>query len=146
MAKRGPAPTPTGLLKLRGSWRAGIRGEEVEYPTGAPTCPRVLPPEGKKEWRRVVRLLAEAKVLQVADLAVLASYCRTWAEWTELTERSADWSYGSESDRKEARLLADCERRLQRLAAEFGFTPSSRTRIHPGEGNSGVSEGAIIWK
>jgi len=30
MAKRGPPPTPTKILKMRGSWRADGRGEEPE--------------------------------------------------------------------------------------------------------------------
>lgn len=102
-----------------------------------------MPAEGKKEWRRVVKLLTDAGVLQVADLAMLASYCRTWSEWCQLSALSDGWNYAVESDRKQARMLAEAELRLQRFAAEFGFSPQSRPRVAvPAERTTG----AITWR
>jgi P27 family predicted phage terminase small subunit len=129
MPRSGPAPTPTKVLKDRGSRRGKDRPAEVGYPKGAPPCPKFLSPEAKAEWRRVVKMLTNAEVIQKTDLAALASYCRTFGEWVKLTELSAVWNYATENDRKQARLLADAEKRLHAFAAVFGFSPSARVRV-----------------
>jgi P27 family predicted phage terminase small subunit len=129
MKRPGPPPTPTAVLAARGSRRGKDRPAEVGYPAGAPPCPKCLPKEAKAEWRRVARLLLAAGVLQTTDLAALASYCRSWAEWIKLTEDSAGWNYSNESDRKKARLLAEAEKRVVSFAELFGFSPSARVRV-----------------
>jgi P27 family predicted phage terminase small subunit len=129
MRRPGPPPTPTQVLLERGSRRGKDRPAEVGYPKGAPPCPKFLSAAAKAEWRRVVRMLVDAEVIQKTDLAALATYCRTWGEWVKLTESSATWDYSSEGDRKQARMLADAEKRLQAFAAAFGFSPSARVRV-----------------
>src|SRR5262245_889783 len=85
MGLRGPPPTPTAILNLRGSWRGKQRMGEVQFESGAPTCPAWLSKEAKAEWRRAVRLLASVGLLQKVDRALLACYCDCWAEVMTLT-------------------------------------------------------------
>lgn len=52
MGKRGPAPTPTNILKLRGSTLVTERRlrSEVKGPTGNPECPDWLDEDAKAMW------------------------------------------------------------------------------------------------
>ena len=139
MKRPGPTPTPTQVLIDRGSRRGRDRPSEVGYPKGAPPCPKFLSAPAKAEWRRVVKMLVEADVLQKTDLAALATYCRTWGEWCQLTEASLKWDYTDEGDRKQARMLADAEKRLQTFAAAFGFSAVAPAWANAGEASSMVS-------
>ena len=40
MGKRGPKPTPTPILKLRGSWRGNSRGPDIQCNQKRPACPK----------------------------------------------------------------------------------------------------------
>ena len=84
MGKRGPAKTPTSILKLRDSWRAKGRTGEPEFEDGIPECPDWLRPEAKEAWERVIpRLAAVPGLLKAIDGNALARYCQTWAKWRE---------------------------------------------------------------
>src|SRR5262245_17317041 len=87
MGRRGPQPTPTEILRLRGSWRAKEREGEVVYSRGRPTCPAFLSREAKAEWRRQMPQLEAAGVLATVDRAVLAAYCEAWAEFVDFRKR-----------------------------------------------------------
>ncbi len=81
---RGPAPTPTKLLKVRGSWRAKTRENEPELPVKAPPAPAFLNAEAEREWARQVKHLQTMGVIAEADRALLAFYCQAWAEFLEV--------------------------------------------------------------
>ena len=136
MGLRGPAPTPTAILKARGSWRADERAGEVQFEAGLGTCPSWLPKEAKAEWRRQAKQLTEAGLAQQTDRALLVAWCVAWAEFVGLTARidaanraddgvdyEASWARGHLTARGKA---ID---RMLRLAAQFGFSPSARVRL-----------------
>ena len=78
-----------------------------------------------------MRLLADVNVLQLADLAVLSSYCRTWAESTKLTQALvAIGTTRKNRDRKQARLPPKL-RAVEGVGERVWIRPASRTRIHP---------------
>ena len=56
MGKRGPPRTPTSVLKLRGSWRGNVRGDEPEPKHDRPQFPEWLSAEERAAWDRVVDL------------------------------------------------------------------------------------------
>ena len=124
---------PTETLKARGSRLAGLRAGEVQYEKGTPNCPGFLSPEGKTEWRRVVKQLELAGVLQLTDRALLAAYCEAWADFVE-TRKAIDAL--PEEGRVEVSIANKLSQakdravdRLLRLAQQFGFSPSARTRV-----------------
>src|SRR3712207_2170896 len=85
MGRRGPLPTPTPILSARGSRRANARTGEPTLPVGVPPCPLDLGEVGKREWRRLTKLLREMGVLTKADGYLLAALCQAWSEYVEAT-------------------------------------------------------------
>ena len=83
MARRGPAPTPTPVLKLRGSTLATKRREQLEAkgPAGVPDCPDWLDEQTRQVWDQLVPLLEGMGVLTRVDGNALSRYCRLWTRW-----------------------------------------------------------------
>jgi P27 family predicted phage terminase small subunit len=99
--------------------------------------PSWLSAEARAEWRRVVRQLGPAGVLQKVDRAVLAAYCDAVGE-VEVFERMIQTVIASlapgatlpEALMKMVRLKNQGSQRAVRFAQEFGFTPASRVKVH----------------
>ncbi|HJZ53977.1 MAG TPA: P27 family phage terminase small subunit, partial [Gemmataceae bacterium] len=81
MGARGPAPTPTKILKARGSWRGELNPREPRPEPGAPLCPKGFGKAEREVWRRVCRTLADMGLLTKADWAQLERYCRYLVRW-----------------------------------------------------------------
>lgn len=129
MAGRGPAPTPTELLKLRGSKRAKARAGEVVFAKGLAGPPSCLDAEAAAEWRRVTRELEAVGMAQRVDRALLTAYCEAWGEFVTFVKLS------KESGHKQAVALGYVKaknaaaERLRKMAEQFGFSPAARTRV-----------------
>lgn len=140
MAGIGPPPTPTAILKARGSWLPRTRKKEPQLGKGVPQCPSWLDADAKKAWKDLVPVLDGMGVLTKAEKRALARYCDLSVEYERLAIFVAE--HGSTYPIKNAdgavqRLcqfpqavrkmaLADV---LLRLEQQFGLTPSARTRI-----------------
>ena len=76
-------------------------------------------------------------LLSIVDRGVLEAYCATYGRWRDLENR-IDKAGVVKAQKSGLVNLATKERMLLlRLATEFGFTPSSRSRVKaeaPGEG------------
>lgn len=137
MGKRGPKPTPKSILKLRGSWRAGLGGEGPQFAPGAPDCPEHVQGAAREEWERVTPLLEQAGLLATVDRAALAAYCVTWARWAEAEAMVAKSGTVLKSPdgglclNPYLRVADKALEQMQRLLAEFGLSPSSRARVSP---------------
>lgn len=136
----GPAPTPTEVLKLRGSRRAAGRKNEPKPPNGAPPRPRWLSKEAKAAWKQLVPELDALGVLTKIDGNALARYCAMWVRW----KRAADHleKYGESYPLKDnegkvkcfmpfpqAAVVNKLSIMLLRIEQEFGLTPASRSRL-----------------
>ena len=141
MARRGPAPTPTAILKLRGSRRAEGRGSEVAGPSGTPTCPDWLDDEAKAAWRHLVPMLKRMGVLTRIDRNALTRYCSEWSRWRKMEAFIAEHGpvYTLKDEAGKIRCVQQFPQvsianklaiNLTRLEQEFGMTPAARTRIH----------------
>jgi P27 family predicted phage terminase small subunit len=133
---RGPKPTPKKILKLRGSWRSKLNSAEPDPPPAAPDCPAHLDEESRREWARVVPLLQTLELLTDIDRAALAAYCQCWSRWVKAEQEIA--KFGAILVNKTNQTiypspwLAVSNKMLQemrRYLAEFGMTPSSRSRV-----------------
>jgi P27 family predicted phage terminase small subunit len=78
--KPGPRPTPTSILKLRGSWRGKDR-PDADLEPNMPKMPSWLSAAAKAEWKRRIPELNALGVLQKVDVTILAMYCTDFAEW-----------------------------------------------------------------
>lgn len=141
---RGPPPTPTSILKLRGSWRANQRKGEAQPPAGAPPCPSYLKGEARKVWRRIVPGLAKAGIITKIDGFALSRYCELLARWRECQDFID--KHGMTHPVKDAagnlvglRVYPQVKRgevtcdQLLKLEQQFGLTPSSRARVRVAE-------------
>jgi P27 family predicted phage terminase small subunit len=146
---RGRKPTPTALKVLRGNpGKRPINKQEPKPAPKVPDMPMWLSAEGKAEWRRVVPELDGIGMLTKVDRAALAAYCAAWARLVEAERLIAKFGHivfvdpveiGSDGDMpvfevrpasnpalREARAASQL---VRQFCAEFGLTPSARTRI-----------------
>src|SRR4051794_626315 len=86
MGRRGPPPTPSDILRLRGSKLASRRGDEPRPRVARLKCPDWLDAEAKLKWKQVVKELSPVGVLTVVDDDVLAGYCQAYAEFQISTQ------------------------------------------------------------
>src|SRR2546429_7798185 len=86
MGRWAPAPTPTRVLKMRGSKHARGRDGEPEPPIGIPRPPTKLPERVKAVWDKAGRLLKDMGVLTVADGFALLVLCRAAADYLAYCE------------------------------------------------------------
>jgi P27 family predicted phage terminase small subunit len=137
MSRRGAKPVPTNIKALRGTVRAD-RGNphEAKPKSDVPVCPSDLSAEAKREWRRVTKELAPLGLLTRIDRAALAGYCQAWATWIEAQAALRQYGvvikspngYPMQSPYMAVANKAFDQMRL--MLAEFGMSPSSRTRVH----------------
>ena len=149
MGRRGPPPTPTAALKLRGSWRAKNRVNEPT-PAGidaeAPECPEWLREieYAVDAWNYHVPMLRAIGLLAKLDLNAIARYCATWARYRKCEEIvSAKGSTiikarydgdgtqcgEEEKDRPEVDRSIRLQGILDRLERKLGLTPSDRANF-----------------
>ena len=128
MGDRGPLPVPHAR-------RRNPRRTTGKVATVArPGMPRILSPEAKAEWRRVVPELEEMGVLVTVDRAVLIRYRTAWADWIELQEllsKSGKLIRGQKGNLVRNPLLLirrDVEATLSDLGRQLGLSPSARLR------------------
>ncbi|MFL5242382.1 MAG: phage terminase small subunit P27 family [Gemmataceae bacterium] len=124
---RGRPPTPTAVLKARGSWRAKTRKAERVLPVEAPSKPDWLQGEAAAEWDRAIAALLEMGILTLADRAPLAAYCEACGEFVELVQLIA--TIGREGNGALVRMKNKAAERIAKFGCEFGFSPVSRTRL-----------------
>jgi transposase len=79
MGTRGPPPTPTNILAMRGSWRSKRNPHEPHPEPGRPRCPRWLDKQAKAAWKQLAPQLDRMGVLAKVDGNALARYCQLWA-------------------------------------------------------------------
>ena len=143
MATRGRKPTPTAIKELEGN--PGKRPLNTQEPVPvkkAPACPKWLAPEAKKEWRRLAKQMESLGILTDVDMATFASYCQAYARWKEAEEFISQHGTivktpsGYWQTVPQVSTAQTYNKIMTKIAAEFGLTPSSRSRIIAGNGMS----------
>jgi P27 family predicted phage terminase small subunit len=136
MGKRGPAPKPTALKLLQGTYRQDRAARNEPVPeVSVPSCPSWLHAEAKREWRRIVPELERLGLITTIDRAALAAYCQAYAEWWEMERDIAQngrWQLtetGYEAQRPAVSIRSKALDHMKAFLKEFGLTPSSRTRV-----------------
>jgi P27 family predicted phage terminase small subunit len=137
---RGRKPLPSNVVRLRGNPGKRRRNEAEPRPEPrTPACPGALGPEAKKEWQRLAKELAALGLLTRIDRGMLAAYCQAHALWQEAVqaiERYGTMVKSPNGFPMQSPYVALANKQVDimvRLAAEFGMTPSSRTRIRTAE-------------
>jgi P27 family predicted phage terminase small subunit len=141
----GPPRKPRALKLIEGTDRKD-RGaaNPVSYTEGIPPCPDHLGPDGRAEWKRITAELSKVPgLLQRVDRATLAAYCSAVALFEHcdklIQERGLTYVGGNlERVRPECKIRNEAFQQMRAMAAEFGFTPASRSRVSipPAKGDS----------
>src|SRR5690606_24472827 len=90
MGRRGPPPTPTTILKLRGSWRGELNRDEPQPEAAVPEKPTWLDAYASDAWDSLVPMLERMRVLTEADGKALTLLCITWSRWRHCEEFVAE--------------------------------------------------------
>ncbi len=145
MGKRGTKPKPTDQKKAAGTWRADRNfADELTFDplTETPNAPEFLGDYGKQEWDRVVTQLKARGVLTETDLSLVTAYCLEMQEYYADRDAVKKEKYITLTNKAGEEYLTahpavnSGNKHLAnalKIAVEFGFTPSSRTRISVGK-------------
>jgi P27 family predicted phage terminase small subunit len=144
MAPRGRKPKPTHLKVVTGNpGKRQINENEPQPDLSIPAPPPHLSDEAKVEWGRVCDQLYRLKLLSDIDRASLAAYAQAYGRWVQAERALAKMA---ESDGVTKGLLVKTRNGnaiqnplvgtankamadMMRYAAEFGMTPSARSRL-----------------
>lgn len=137
MGARGPQPTPTALKVLRGNpGKRALNKREPQPPAAQdPHCPDHLDELAKVEWRRIVPILREMRVLTEADYMTLATLCQAYATMAKAQEqlnRAGILFKTSTGYIQQSPLISIVNTNAElvtKLCREFGLTPSARSRV-----------------
>ncbi|NLW92383.1 MAG: phage terminase small subunit P27 family [Syntrophomonadaceae bacterium] len=138
MGARGPAGKPKALKELQGNpGKRPLNQHEPIFPKydELPKPPAHLTTLAKKEFSRVVPLLHQAGILTQVDINVVAAYSQAFGRWVDAEKAIKIHGMTYESDkgniiqRPEVGIASTAMKEMVSFAAEFGMTPSSRSRI-----------------
>lgn len=144
MGQRGKPPTPSAVLKMRGSWRGDRNSDEPQPEPGIAKSPFKLDREAKKIWKFLTLQFDNIGMLAKVDCIALARYCQYFSDWKRYTiflERKGETEevYGKNKDgdqylkgifpRPEVRFRDEREKQLTKLEGCFGLNPSARSRM-----------------
>lgn len=140
---RGRKPKPTHLRVITGNaGRRPLNEAEPKFALSIPSPPPELSDDGKVEWGRICERLYRAGLLTEADRGPLAAYCQAYGRWAQAERALARMA---ENDKAMNGLLIKTTNGnaiqnplvgiankaaadMVRYAAEFGMTPSARSR------------------
>lgn len=130
------APKPTALKLLAGNpGKRPLNENEPELPAGIGEPPDWLDENAKSEWWRVVPDLENAGVTSRVEQTALACYCQAVSNLRharlELDTLKSRYIIGIRGPQKHPACADERENMelIKKFAAEFGLTPSSRTKI-----------------
>jgi P27 family predicted phage terminase small subunit len=134
---RGRTPKPTAVELAEGCpGKRPINHAEPKPRFMVPKCPAHLDARAKKEWRRLVPILMQMRVLTEADGIALGNLCQSYSTMVRAQEKlnEAGILYKAPSGYvMQSPLLAvvnTCIETINKLSREFGLTPAARSRIY----------------
>lgn len=133
---RGRRPKPTRIKALTGNpGKRPLNPHEPRPEPALPDCPSQLSPVAREEWIRLTAELSKLNLITHLDRGALATYCAAYALWAEAMEQIQKYGTMVKSPTGypiQSPYLSIANRQaelMMRIAAEFGFTPASRSRI-----------------
>ncbi len=133
---RGGRSKPTELKLMQGTQRPSRSKKDEPKPKPAKMRPPShLTGPAKKEWARMAAKLHPLGLLTEIDVPALELYCETYARWLDakdkVTEKGAVLvtSNGNLVQNPYLAVANKSQDQMLKILAEFGMTPSSRTRV-----------------
>ena len=132
----GRKPKPTALKELAGNpGKRPLNRREPRPPRGPLDPPAHLSAQARAKWIELAQSFDQLGLLTTIDRVAFEGYCEVWARWCRakrvVARKGLTYTTGNGLIRKrpEVQIAAECERLMRQLAAEFGATPSSRSRV-----------------
>ena len=135
MVARGPNPKPTEAKRRAGNpGHRPLNPNEPDLPLELPKCPSYLNGRARYQWRVIGKALIEARLMTAIDETALAALCQAKSDWVTAIEKIGAKGAGYEVDgllKKNpwVAVKAEAWKEMSRMMAEFGMTPSSRSRV-----------------
>ena len=138
MATRGRKPKPTVVKMLEGNpgkRQLNLFEPRPEREMKPLRAPEWLEKEAKAEWNRLNKNLFELGLLTKFDVQAFALYCQAYARWREAEEfitqhgSIVKTSKGGWQQVPQVSIAHQNQKIMLQAAAEFGLTPSSRSRM-----------------
>lgn len=135
---RGRKPKPQELAELHGNPRdrptpIGAKAAPVEV---LPEPPPVLDDVAAAMFRELVASTTSIGMLTNHDLAALTTYCAAWSQFCTAEKKLQEEDYvitdakGNPIRNPWYYIKNSAVDQLMKIGVEFGFTPSSRTRVN----------------
>lgn len=133
---RGRKPKPTEIKKLEGNpGKRILNKKEPKTESAIPKCPNHLTGVARTEWKRITSELHALKLIAHIDRAALAAYCSAWGDYVKAEnklKKEGEVLISDKGGMYQNPWLAIKKRSMDQLVkfgAEFGMTPSSRSRV-----------------
>jgi P27 family predicted phage terminase small subunit len=158
---RGRKPAPLTLRILRGNPSKRALPRDVPEPLpAAPACPAALSPAANREWKRIAAELLALGILGTVDRQALALLCEAYATWdkamsevrrsgfivrlggktvTDPLTGEVTTTAGYPQQNPWVAIANKAFDQVAKMSAEFGMTPSSRTRVRTAGGPARAS-------
>lgn len=142
--KPGTKPKPTSLKLIEGNrGKRPLNRKEPRIASALPSPPPHLTADALEEWNRVAVWLHRIGLLSEVDRAGLAAYAQAYGRWAQAERAIAKMaekdhltgglmirtSNGNAIQNPLVGTANKAAADMMRYAAEFGMTPSARTRI-----------------
>lgn len=109
--------------------------------TKVPPVPKHLAPHAKAEWRRIMPQLIARRIITKGDLGGVEHYCGAVGAVRTIADTM---SAGGIPDLKLGGLQIRYMQTARQLAAEYGLTPTSRTRIGVGSVDNDDADNPLV--
>lgn len=148
----GRKPKPTALKAAAGNpGKRPLNRREPKPQSGLPPCPAWLKGEGRKEYRRLGRLLVDMGVMTTVDRTSFVMRCEAWGRYVDARAQVA--RLGTVVKTANGNLIQNpylpvMNKALEQVAkfdAEFGLTPSSRSRVQVQAQEAGLTLAELLF-
>ncbi len=137
MGRRGPAPTPTKVKRLRGETRPSRLNLREPMPSAdIPKMPGDMDADAKVVWRRVIRDMRHTGVIRAADADVLRCYCEAVSRYAAAARVCGQTGplvrgrHGAELVKNPLhQVTRDNADEVRQFARELGLSPSARVGL-----------------
>jgi len=133
---QGRKPKPTALKQLAGNpGKRALNHAEPRPRVVMPRPPESLSNDEKEKWKAIVRDLHPLGLVTTIDKDALAMYCVIYVRWLKAEKMVRDkgeiikTAAGNIIQNPYLSIANRALDQLNKLGAEFGMTPSSRSRV-----------------
>jgi P27 family predicted phage terminase small subunit len=133
---RGRKPKPTAVKQLAGNpGKRALNRAEPQPKAVQPRPPAYLSEEEKRKWKLLAKQLYSLGLITTLDLDQLSMYCVLWIRWVKAEKMVREkgeiikTAAGNIIQNPYLSIANRSLEQLSKLGAEFGMTPSSRSRV-----------------